>query len=177
MNFFSRVRPGLTLLELLAALAILAGVVSAGSAWTVTLSRSAQSSIRKSQQVNVKSRVIAVLQQDLDGATPSSVVVKDGTLEMVTTHRPGDPVPAWQTVRWKFDSAKHSLVREETSARSEDARTQAIDGLIDAWSVQLTFVEKTGRDQQPDVLTVEIAFAGDSIGKTSNSVVVWRREP
>jgi prepilin-type N-terminal cleavage/methylation domain-containing protein len=177
MRRLRRQRPGLTLIELLAALAILAGVVSAGSAWTVTLARSVHSSARATQEFGARARLLAVLRQDLDSAQPQSVSVKEGTLELLTTHRPGAAIPAWRTVRWSFDPARRRLTREDGATKSQQRHRQSIDDIVLDWSAALEEAPRTERVNKSDVLTVRLRFSNPTNTRAETSVLVWRREP
>lgn len=176
MNGSRPERPGLTLIELLAALAILAGVVSAGSAWTVALAKSAQQSAQSAQEFGARSRVLAVLQQDLDSAQPRSVNVQEGTLELITAHRPGDAVPAWRTVRWSFDPMRHQLTREEGPRHLQQVHRQSIQGLVVGWSATLEEAGNNPPDMKPDTLKIVLEFGDRVADKRENAVLVWRRE-
>lgn len=169
-------RPGLTLIELLAALAIVASVVSAGSAWTLTLTRTAQGNAQSAQACAARARVVAVLQQDLDGAQPKSVTVKEGTLECLTIHRPGDAVPAWREVSWSFDPTRHQLTREEASPHLSQSGRQVIDGLVAAWAA--TWEEAAPSEAKParDTLNIVLEFKNRA-GVRERAILRWRREP
>lgn len=163
-------RAGLTLLEVLAALAILAGVVSVGSSWTIGLAKTAARTAVSSQDSSAHSRLIAVLERDLDEAMSQSVTVTDNTLDLITLHRPGERVPAWNQIRWEFDAARHHLTRIATASTSEQRALMSVREMLSDWTVTLSKPERDSED--PETLTVALRF---SAGETHS--VVWRRAP
>ncbi|MCA9293223.1 MAG: prepilin-type N-terminal cleavage/methylation domain-containing protein [Phycisphaerales bacterium] len=107
-------RRGMTMLELLAALALLSTFVVGAHAWMMSMIR-AQRVLGDHGQVFID-RTLAALQQDLDGAV--EIQVDEGhQLTVRTAHAlPGDPITdtGWQQVTWARDGRK--LVRTCVSA-------------------------------------------------------------
>lgn len=168
MTHRCRSHAGLTLIEVLAALVILAGVVSVGGSWTIGLTKTAARTAATSQETSAQFRLLAVLERDLDQSIADSVKLADNGFELITLHRPGEPVPAWNRVRWQFDTTTKQLTRLAPSRDSDGATPMHVHDLVTDWIATLEAPKQ--ESDAPDELTIAIRFQS---GKQQS--ITWRR--
>ncbi len=177
-----RSRRGLTLLELLAALALLGLFIGAGSAWLGALARAhAAVSLGTPDRLALE-RVVAAIGRDLEEAWrtagegdgrraqefPTSFDEEQDTLELTTTHAAGGAEPGWRWVRWRFDAASRTLLREErliaVGAGQWTTRRAAIR--IEAFDIVRVENSTTPGDEE-GAESFEVAVTSDRDGRAS----------
>ncbi len=119
---------GLTLIELLAALTLLAVFTTALGALTTTLSRATHRIDRVAHSDRLAQRALALLRRDLDEAWADSTTVDatHSSITLVTTHTLPAEAPGWATVMWRLEpdgDFTTSLVRERTPLHAEQTGT------------------------------------------------------
>lgn len=121
-----------TLLEVLAALALLSLFVAAASSWMAWSARAQRDLRIKTSHETVLTRGLAALQRDLEEAAPGSIQFdpSEHVVACMTAHAADGlsgqlPGPGshsgWREVRWRLDGRSGELLREERLARSDEA--------------------------------------------------------
>ena len=129
---------GMTLLELLAALALLSTFVIAAHAWTISVVRW-QGLVRGGALLQMD-RVLGAITQDLIAS--SEVSVENGSPVLLTSRvLPGDPLTdtGWQRVTWQID-------RDELVRVNGQGDKRVIMRGITSFAVELSTRAETGPD-------------------------------
>ena len=117
-------RPGMTLLETLAALFVLSLLIFGGGAWIISANRAAHAVTAASQETIVMVRALNAVRADLVEADPDSIILdgEDNAIRATTTRcAPGAPA-GWRRIYWRLDDG--SLIRFERTL-PDTAETEA----------------------------------------------------
>jgi prepilin-type N-terminal cleavage/methylation domain-containing protein len=143
-----------TLIEVLAAAALL-GLVAAGAmAWTtggLKLLKTARSASGPALWVE---RTIDAIARDLDEAARASLAVdpETHTLTVRTAHAAAGGAPGWREVRWSHDPSRGRLIRSERRIGETSWQSSVVLSGVEAWLVAL--------DDKQATLTVTVRFPG-----------------
>ncbi len=121
---------GFTLLEVVLATSLLAGLTAATFSWVSTMGRFQRAAAQRLDILTTAEAIGAAIRDDLTQELPSPkgtrFSIYTNRLEVITLHNlPGDP-PGAQRVTWYQDDKIQALVREVTSADPSLPPTQRV---------------------------------------------------
>ncbi|MCA9304923.1 MAG: prepilin-type N-terminal cleavage/methylation domain-containing protein [Phycisphaerales bacterium] len=179
-------RRGVTLLEMLAALALLLLVIGAASSWLVGMTRTERSMREHTSERAWLGRAADLLRSDLAGAWPGSIEI-DESRRVVRAVVPNQPTPAlddsldergeppaagWIAIEWSYDPVADTLRRSRSPiansgvrAGTASARTRNVLVGVTGWSVDRVDTDP-GDGAESDTGTasyeITIAFASET---------------
>ncbi len=165
-------QPGLTLIELLAALTTLSVFTAAATAW-MTSSARAQTSVEHALTAPITSnRVANLIRDDLDSAIPSTVSVDlaTGRLSMITANTINSNAPGWARARWFLDPGKRELIR--TTQASDAARPER---RVIAWDVDRFSLQGLTPTNTNPTASNWTALRIDLVVENANASLSWER--
>ena len=171
-RFSTPVHSGMTLLETLAALALLSIFTFGGGAWIVSASHAARAVTTSSQDSISLTRALDALRADLIEATPESIDFDMNQNEVrVITMRgaPGEGI-GWRRVTWRLNES--SLVRVEQSLPEREGSKApcAILHGVESFVVMIDEVHEVNSTTEIFVITLRLTSG-------SQTTRVWAADP
>lgn len=148
------IRRAFTLIEVLAAAALLGMVAAGAMAWTtggLKLLRTARAASGPALWIERTTDAIA---RDLDEAARAGLAVdpETHTLTVRTAHAAAGGAPGWREVRWSHDPARSRLFRSERRIGETSWQSSVVLDGVEAWVVAL--------DDEQATLGVTVRYAG-----------------
>lgn len=158
---------GFTLLETLAALALLSLVAGAGGAWIIGESRFARTVTQTSDETAALARVMDALRADLFESITQTVQAQynDDELTLLTTRAAPFRPEGWREAAWRLDNESSCLMRREQELSPRDAEPYEQVVMRDVASFVISLLDEESGSEPKRVLSVALTLTSGVVSE------------